>query len=137
MKKQDYNAIITISNTAQEAFKSINSVSKWWTEIEGSSQKLNDIFTIHFGKTFITHKIAELVLDKKVVWHVTDSSVEEWKDTKISFEISPKNNSTEINFTHIGIVPGLECYDSCVRGWNKFINESLFELITKGKGVPA
>ena len=52
MKKQDYNAIITISNTAQETFKSINNVSKWWTAIEGSSQKLNDIFTIHFGEDF-------------------------------------------------------------------------------------
>ena len=137
MKNQDYNAIITVSNTAQEAFKSINSVSKWWTAIEGNSERLNDVFTVHFGEIFITHKVAELVPGKKVVWHVTDTNVEEWKGTKISFEISPKSNSTEINFTHLGIVPGLECYDSCVKAWNKFVKGNLFELITNDKGVLA
>ena len=137
MKKLDYSATLTVVSSAGEAFESINSVSKWWTEIDGSSQKLNDVFTVHFGKVFITHKVVELIPEKKIVWHVTDSNVKEWKDTKISFEISTKNNSTEINFVHLGIVPGLECYDSCVKGWNKFIKESLFELIAKGKEVPA
>ena len=46
MKKQDYTVNITVNATAKEAFKSINSVTKWWTEyVEGSSQKLNDEFT--------------------------------------------------------------------------------------------
>ena len=35
--------------------------------------------------------MAGLVPDNKVVWHVTDNSVKEWKDTKVSFEISTKN----------------------------------------------
>ena len=43
MKKQDYNVSITVDATAQEAFKSINSVAKWWTEnLEGSLKKLNN-----------------------------------------------------------------------------------------------
>lgn len=36
MKNQDYNATITVSQSANEVFKSINSVSKWWNEnLEG------------------------------------------------------------------------------------------------------
>jgi Activator of Hsp90 ATPase homolog 1-like protein len=143
MKKQDYTVSITVNATAQEAFKSINSVSKWWTEdLEGRSQKLNDEFTVHFGETFITMKIVELVPDKKIVWHVTDcykhwlKDKKEWKDTRMNWEISTKKDATQITFTHIGLVPGLECYDGCENAWGQYINGSLFKLLTKGKGVP-
>ena len=45
MENKDYNVSIMVDATAQEAFKSVNSVSKWWTEnLECSSQKLNDEF---------------------------------------------------------------------------------------------
>jgi len=38
--------------------------------------------------------------------------------------------------THIGLVPGIECYERCNEGWNHFIKESLFSLITEEKGLP-
>ena len=143
MKKQDYNTIITTDKTAKQAFKSISNVSKWWTEnLEGQSQKLDDIFTVRFGETFVAHKIVEVVPDKKVVWQVTDCYLhwlkdkKEWKGTRMSFEVSTKNNSTQINFTHIGLVPEIECYDGCAKGWNQYVKESLFKLITEGKGLP-
>jgi hypothetical protein len=143
MKKQDYSTSITVNATAQEAFKSINSVSKWWTEdLEGRSQKPNDEFTVHFGETFITMKIVELVPDKKIVWHVTDcykhwlKDKKEWKDTKMNWKISSKKGATQITFTHIGLVPGLECYDGCENAWGQYIKGSLLKLLTKGKEVP-
>ncbi len=144
MQKQSYTCTITAAITAQEAFERINRVSEWWSEnIKGSSKKLNDIFTIHFnfGDSFVI-KIVEFVKGKKVVWLVTDCDLtwikdrKEWKDTKISFDISTKKNSTQINFTHIGLVPGIKCYDGCKKGWDQFIKESLFKLLTEGKGVP-
>jgi len=50
MKEQDYTTTITVNATAQDAFKAINNVTKWWTEnLEGRSQKLNDEFTVQFG----------------------------------------------------------------------------------------
>ena len=55
MKEQDYHTSITVTATAQEAFKSINKVSDWWTTVfEGNSEKPGDVFTVHFGETFIT-----------------------------------------------------------------------------------
>ena len=82
MKKQDYTASITVNATPQEAFKSINSVTKWWTEnLEGSSQKLNDEFTVRFGDVHVsTQKLVEVIPDKKVVWLVTDSKLNFIKD---------------------------------------------------------
>ena len=96
MKEQDYHTSITVNATAHEAFESINSVTKWWTEnLEGSSQKLNDEFTVRFGDVhYSKQKLVEVVPDKKVVWLVTDSKLnfikdkQEWTNTKISFEIS-------------------------------------------------
>lgn len=137
MKASNLTTSLLVDQTPQEVFTAINNVSGWWTEIKGSSKELHDVFTVRFGQVFITHKIVELVPGQKVVWHVTDSNVKEWVDTMIRFEISAKNNSTEIHFTHIGMYPGLEDYDDCVKGWNKFIHEGLFNLITRGDGVPA
>lgn len=144
MKEQDYTASITVNATAQEAFKSINNVSTWWTEnLEGSSQKLNDEFTVRFDDIHVSkQKLVEVIPDKKVVWLVTESKLNfikdkhEWTNTKISFELSNKENKTQINFTHIGLVPNVECYDMCVKGWDQYIKGSLFKLLTEGKGTP-
>lgn len=144
MENQNYNTTLTVSQTANEVFKSINSVSKWWTEnFEGSSEKLNDVFTVDFGdNNFVTHKLIEVITDKKIVWLVTDCYLSwfkdktEWTNTKMSFAISTENNSTTIHFTHIGLVPEVECYDMCVKGWDQYVKGSLFKLITEGKGEP-
>ncbi len=143
MTKQDYMATILVKATANKAFKSINQVAAWWIEnMEGSSEKLNDVFTIHFGEAFVTMKIVESVPDKKVVWTVTDcylhwfADKEEWKNTRIVFEISAEGVSTRIQFTHVGLAPQAECYDNCVKGWDQYIEDSLARLINEGKGLP-
>ena len=144
MQEQDYHTSITVDATAQEAFESINSVSKWWTEnLEGSSQKLNDEFTVRFGDVHVSRqKLVEVIPDKKVVWLVTDSKLNfvkdkhEWTNTKISFEIAEKGGKTQIHFTHIGLVPGVECYNGCTSAWGQYIKGSLFRLLTEGKGRP-
>ena len=144
MEKQNYSAVIEVEASAEKAFKCINDVSEWWVEnLEGSSHKPDDIFTIHFsGNNFVTHKIVEFVPDKKVVWLVTDCYLEwltdkaEWTNTKMSFEISTSNNKTQIRFTHIGLIPEIECYDMCVKGWDQYVKGSLFRLLTEGEGQP-
>lgn len=144
MSNKDYNASITANIPAKEAFKYINRVSEWWSEnLKGRSENLNDIFTVHFefGDTF-TIKIIEFVIDRKIVWFVTDCDLtwvkdrKEWKGTKMIFEISPGNKSANISFTHVGLVPQIECYDGCVLGWDQYIKGSLFKLLTEGKGQP-
>ena len=144
MNKQDYTASIAVNATPQEVFKKINSVTKWWTEdLNGSSQKLNDEFTVRFGDVHVSkQKLVEVIPDKKVVWLVTGSKLNfiedesEWTGTKISFELSNDDGKTQIHFTHIGLVPEVECYIDCTRGWDHYIKGSLFKLLTDGKGSP-
>ena len=85
-------------------------------------------------------KLVEVIPGKKVVWLVTDSSLNfvenksEWTGTKIIFEISEKDNKTQIRFTHRGLVPKYECFDSCSSAWTDIIKNGLRGLITTGKG---
>jgi hypothetical protein len=143
MKKQDYTANITVNATAQEAFNSINNVAGWWTIVfEGSAENLNDVFTVRFGETFITIKIIELVPYQKMGWQVIDcykhwlKDKKEWMNTTMAWEISTKKNATQISFTHTGLVPGIECYNGCEKAWNFYVKESLYKLLTEGKGIP-
>lgn len=143
MKKQDYNITIVVKATEEEAFNSINDVAGWWsTDLEGQSGKLGDIFTVRFGKTFITIKITELIPYKKIGWLVIDcykdwlKDKKEWQDTSMIWEISEKGDKVHVTFTHIGLIPGIECYEGCEKAWDFYIEESLFKLITEKQGIP-
>ncbi|PQJ09223.1 ATPase [Flavipsychrobacter stenotrophus] len=143
MEKRDYSVSILVDQTPNEVFNSINNVRGWWQgKIEGSTDKLNDEFTyqmvdVHFSK----QKVTELIPNKKVVWHVTDSKInfvvdkDEWTDTEIVFDISTEGNKTKVTFTHQGLVPAIECYGGCSGAWGRLVQESLYSLITTRKGV--
>jgi hypothetical protein len=83
-----------------------------------------------------------LIPGKKITWQVIDcykhwlKDKKEWKGTAITWKISAKENETQIDFTHIGLAPGVECYKGCEGAWNFYIKESLFQLLTEGKGEP-
>jgi len=143
MKKKDFHKTITVNASASETLKKINQVSKWWAKkVKGKSEKLNDTFTVDFGTTWVDFQITELVPNKKVVWKVTDCNLEwiknkkEWKDTEVVFDISTENGKTKIDFTHIGLVPGIECYTDCEAGWSEHLAIGLEALINEGKGQP-
>lgn len=144
MDTSDFTIKLLVDQSPKEAFDAINHVRAWWTEnIEGGSQKLNDEFTVRFGDVHVsTQKLIELIPGKKIVWLVTDSKLnfldnkQEWTNTTISFEIAEQGNKTQICFTHQGLTPQIECYNNCTKGWNQYINGSLFKLLTEGKGAP-
>ena len=143
MKNQDFHCSIVAKGNAREAFKNISHVQAWWgTDVEGNTEKLNDIFTIHFGDTRVTFKVTEIIPDKKIVWEVTDSYLPwlkdkiEWTNTRVVWEVFTESDKVKIDMTHVGLVPGIECYENCEKGWTFYVEESLFKLLTEGKGQP-
>ena len=143
MKQQDYHNSITVPLSANSAFENIINVAGWWTaSFKGSAQKVNDTFSVNFGKTYVNFKVIETVPGKKAVWLVTDCYLDwinnktEWKNTKIVWEMSSKVNETKIDMTHLGLLPEVECYNDCNKGWNFYIEKSLFKLLTENKGLP-
>lgn len=144
MKNQDFTTTLLVAQTPQEVFKAITNVKGWWSEeVEGGTEKVDDVFFYHYQDIHLCKiKLTEVVPDKKVVWHVLDNRFnftddeKEWTDTKIVFEISREGNQTQLKFTHVGLVPAYECYDICRQGWTNYIDSSLYNLITTGKGEP-
>jgi uncharacterized protein YndB with AHSA1/START domain len=144
MKDQNLTITFTVDQSPEEVFDAINNVRGWWSgEIDGSTDKLGEEWTYRYKDVHrSTQKITELVPGKKVVWHVTDATLNfvkdktEWNGTDIVFEIKSKDGKTELRFTHIGLVPTFECYGGCSGAWGFYINDSLRNLITAGKGRP-
>jgi hypothetical protein len=141
MKKQDFTTTIVVDQTPNEIFNAINNPKAWWSgEITGNTDKLNDEFTYRYKEFHISkQRIIEMIPDEKVVWLVTESQLNfvedkrEWNGTKISFEISPQGDKTQLRFTHLGLIPEVECFDSCSNAWSELIQQGLFSLITTGK----
>jgi uncharacterized protein YndB with AHSA1/START domain len=143
MNDKDFTTTITIDRSPKEVFDAINNVRGWWGEIDGSTDKLGAEFKYHYKDIHLSsQKITELVPGKKVVWHVVDSRLDfvkdktEWNGTDIVFQIAKKDDKTELRFTHVGLVPALECYEDCKEGWSFLIKDNLRKLIRAGKGKP-
>jgi len=144
MKNESFATTIEVAKSPQEVFNHItHDVAKWWggKDLEGSSKKLNDEFIIHHpGAHYSKQKLVEVLPGKKIVWLVTDSTLDwlkkdkhEWANTQMIFEITTKGDKTVLHFTHEGLVPEKECYEKCEQGWNMVIKDYLFHYITDGK----
>jgi len=144
MKDQNYTASFLVDQSPREVFNAITNVRGWWSEeIEGGTQKLNDVFTYHYRDVHqCKMRLIEVVPEKKVVWLVLDNYFNfiddqaEWKNTEVVFEISDKDGGAEVRFTHVGLVPQYECYDVCSNAWGGYISGSLRNLINTGNGQP-
>jgi hypothetical protein len=48
----------------------------------------------------------------------------EWVGTTLSFRFSAEDGGTRLEFRHHGLVPELECFAVCDRGWDFFLRRS-------------
>jgi hypothetical protein len=144
MSDQSYTTSFAVDRTPDEVFDAINNVRGWWSEgIEGGTDQVGDDFTFRVeGVHYSRIRVTQLVPGEKVVWRVLDNYISfiddpsEWKDTEIRFELSEKDGTTEVRFTHAGLVPEYECFDVCSNAWGMYINDSLRSLITTSEGKP-
>lgn len=144
MTTSDFTTTILVDQTPREVFRAINNVRGWWSEeIEGSTAALQAEFNYHYKDVHICKmKIIESIPDQRVVWLVLDNyfnfikDKSEWINTRIIFDITQQGDKTQMRFTHLGLVPEYECFDLCYNAWTQYIQESLRNLITTGKGKP-
>lgn len=144
-KDVSFSTAFLVDQSPKEVFDAVNKVRGWWSSsLQGESEKLGDVFTFRYEDVHVSRqKLVEVVPEKRVVWLVLDASLnftedkDEWKGTKVVFDIAKKGRKTELRFTHEGLVPAFQCFDACSEGWGFFIDGSLKKLITTGKGEPA
>ncbi len=147
MKNQSVTHTLTVDQTPEEVYAAINHVRGWWTGkpgIEGNTDKLGDEFTFRYEpQHFSRQKVTELIPAKRIAWLVLASEIivlkdqDEWTGTKMIFDIAGKGDKTEVRFTHQGLTPEVECFNSCLRDWGGYIHISLRKLMTRmGKAHP-
>ena len=145
MSTSDFTSTLVVDKSPKEVYDAINNVRGWWSEnIEGGTDKLNDEYVYHYKDIhYCKIKLVEMIPNQKVVWLVLDNYFKftedksEWKGTKIIFDITQKDGKTVMKFTHEGLVPQYECYEICHEAWTNYVQESLRDLITTGKGQPS
>ena len=144
MREADYPVAIRVGKSPEEVCDAVNNVRGWWSDnIDGPTDRIGAVFQFHEADLhYSTQKIVEFVPGKKVVWHVTESRIKfvknkkEWGGTDVVFDISRKGDKTELRFTHVGLVPSMECYGDCAGAWKYYVRESLKRLIETGRGRP-
>jgi len=144
MSTDNLTIAFTVDNTPEEAFAAITNVRGWWSgQIDGSTEELGAEFTYRYQDVHrSTQQITELIPGKRVAWHVLDGYLAfvedktEWTGTDVTFDIAPQESGTEVRFTHVGLVPDDECFDSCSSAWHFYVGTSLRNLITTGHGAP-
>ena len=144
MTTADLSLSFLVEQSPMQVWEAIQNVRGWWsTGITGSASEAGDEFIyrykdLHYSK----QRVIRSVPGKSMEWLVLDSRLNfladktEWNDTRISFEINEKDHGTELCFIHFGLVPEVECYDACTKGWTNYVEGSLRSLITTGKGRP-
>jgi hypothetical protein len=144
MNPQNYQCTIAAPLSPAEAFDKISRVGEWWAvNFKGSARALHDRFTVHFARTtWSLMEIIEYKPDQRIEWNVVDCYLPIfkdpylWKGNRILWEIDRDGALTRVTMTHVGLVPGVECYEDCRKGWNFYVGESLLKLFTEGKGLP-
>jgi uncharacterized protein YndB with AHSA1/START domain len=144
MSNQNLTVSFTVDQSPRQVFDAINDVRGWWSEeIEGKTDELGATFQYRYKDVHrSTQKITELVPGQRVVWRVTDSYLgfvedkAEWTGTDITFDVTPTDSGSEVRFTHVGLAPDVECFDSCSNAWGFYITGSLRNLIANGQGEP-
>jgi hypothetical protein len=140
----DYTRSFTTHASPERVFAAVTNPRGWWDgEIAGSTSALDDTFTYRYGDIhYSKQQVTELIPDRRVAWRVTEAQLNfiadtsEWAGTTITFDIVSKGATTELVFTHVGLVPEVECYDTCTDAWGLLIGGALKTYIETGRSIP-
>ena len=140
----DFTVSFAVPQSADEVFAAINDVRGWWSgDIDGSTDELGAEFTYQYQDMHRSkQRITEFVPGRRVAWRVLEGYIDfvkdkaEWTGTDITFDISPSATGTEVRFTHVGLAPEAECFETCSSAWGFYISSSLRDLITQRQRSP-
>lgn len=144
MENENYTSTLLVDQNASAVYQAIQQFSQWWSEeIEGSTNVLGETFFYHYKDVHLCKiKLIETIPNEKLVYLVVDNQFNftedqsEWINTLLIFDISKQDEKTQITFTHKGLHPNHECYKVCNEAWTHYIQDSLYQLITTGIGLP-
>ena len=135
----DYSAIRRFSAAPDVVYNAVTTtagLTQWWSAASGSGGMGGElVFTFGSAK-----KIMDVIAADRpthVRWFVrVCEPLPEWVGTHIDFVITADNDSESVlHFTHEGLTPQLDCFDTCNNAWGVFLN-SLVAYVETGRGQP-
>ncbi|MCW2669844.1 MAG: Activator of Hsp90 ATPase 1 family protein [Frankiales bacterium] len=131
----DFRAVRTLSAAPDVVFDAVTSadtITRWWGPATGT-----DELTLRFAPGRLVLRVDRAERPTALVWSVLLAEPSpEWIGTHPVFSLSPTaDGGTELTFTHEGLTPRLECFDSCQGGWNHYLT-SLVDFLDRGTGSP-
>ena len=112
-------------------------IRRWWTVVTSTARRGDEVqLFMGDGELMVAFTINSTD-HENVSWAVTACVVPDWVGTTPTFEVHPTpDESCDISFRHVGLVPALACFDDCRAGWNHFM-PSLQLFLETGQGRPA
>lgn len=144
MKTESFSTQFRVKQPADAVYAGISNFRAWWSEsIVGPTDQLQQEFFYHYKDVHLCKlKLIEAQPGKRLVYLVLANEFNfvddktEWLNTKLVFDIKAGPDSTELCFTHEGLVPEYQCYKVCEDAWTSYIQGSLKSLIETGQGRP-
>ncbi len=101
-----------------EAITTQKGLRSWWTGDSVAEPRVGSLAEFGFMKRAIVFRmrIEELARPKRVVWTCLGNH-DEWKDTRLTWEISPKDGVTTLHFTHGGWRSASSFFATCNSTW--------------------
>jgi uncharacterized protein YndB with AHSA1/START domain len=113
-------------------------LSDWWTRdgVRGDSKEGSKI-EFYFGQPepAAVMEVTRLDLDGQVSWSCVGGA-DEWVGTKLTFDLTPKDDETVVLFTHADWRDPSDFMAHCSARWAYFLL-SLKSLVETGKGTPS
>ena len=137
----DYTHRRTIGAPAERVFDALATLEGlrgWWTPLVSGAASPGDVLRFEFEglDEHILMRVEDVRRPRQVRWTcVEHSSLPEWSDTAIEFEIRAREHTCELEIIHRGLTPQLECYTHCEAGW-EFFAVSIARLAESGRGMP-
>ncbi|MES2106479.1 MAG: SRPBCC domain-containing protein [Pseudomonadota bacterium] len=145
MKNYQHSLTITATPAAvYAALTTTKGLRGWWTPDCEGTMEVGGTIHFRFGTTHKDMRIERLEPGREVRWectraHIAADSIahkDEWVGTQPVFRMSDVGQGrTRLDFEHIGLVPSLECYGLCYKGWEQFMG-SLQQYLETGAGTP-
>jgi uncharacterized protein YndB with AHSA1/START domain len=141
MTDGSYEAHVRFSQPPQAVFEALTTVrglAGWWSPAAGDGSGAGDVLRLdHQGEATLVLDVEAAEQPGLVGWRVRSYSLNpEWAGTEITFRLEPgPDGGAVLAFRHDGLVPELECFDRCSRGWDYFL-PSLRDYVETGAGRP-
>ena len=122
-----------------DAIGTLDGPRGWWTPlVTGSAARGGELrFEFEGLDETIVMRVDVAQRPSAVHWSCLEHSGHpEWVGTKLAFNIVERGpEKCVLRFRHIGLVPELQCYGVCKRGWDSFL-PSIVAYVELGEGSP-